>query len=343
MQPPACVPGFLNLCELTAVDSDFSVTNAQIDTDADNRCQTLKQTDGPDVCLFYFKNINVQAGGTLLALGARPFALVAKDQLTIAGVLDVSSQRGRLGQPGAGSAPTATGLCSSVSPPVVATGGGGGGAGGTLMTAGGKGGIGNTDNSAGGPANAAGGVPGLAQTEPTFLRGGCNGQAGANGQTPPAGLLGQGGGAVYLSAATLVITGNVLAGGSGGGGGGGIDDGGGGGGSGGVIVAQSPSLRVSGMLLATGGGGGKGKGGGGGPGGESGADAITPSAAKGGQQGNGGGHGGDGSTSAGGGAGQDNVGGAGGGGGGSGLILLLGPQINTASSTIVPAETKRAE
>lgn len=337
-QPPVCVPGFVDLCAQLNPGGAFALTNTEIDTDKDMRCRVVKQLNGPDICLFYFTDVEIQEGVVVLAFGSRPFALVAKNTLKIAGTLDVSSKRLRLPKQGAGSAPTQPLLCGFTTPPGTAQGGGGGGAGGTLVTAGGSGGIGNQDNVGGGQINRPGGVPGAAQAAPLILRGGCNGQTGANGQGGADGTGGQGGGAVYLAAASMQITGAVLAGGAGGTGGG-NDDGGGGGGSGGVIVAQSDSLMVSGTMLATGGGGGRG---GSGPqAGEAGDDATTPTAAPGGQQGGGGGQGGDGSTNATGQVGQPNNAGGGGGGGGSGLILLLGPQTVTDGSTIVPNVTKR--
>jgi hypothetical protein len=336
-QPPACVPGFVDLCAQLDPGGTFSISNTEIDTDQDVRCRVVKQPNGPDLCLFYFTDVELQAGGVVLAFGSRPFALVAKNTLKIAGTLDVSSKRLRPKR-GAGSAPTQPGLCGFTSSPGNATGGGAGGAGGTLVTAGGAGGVGNEDSMGGGPGNRPGGVPGMAQAAPLILRGGCNGQTGANGQGGADGTGGQGGGAVYLAAASLQITGAVLAGGAGGTGGG-NEDGGGGGGSGGVIVAQSDSLMVSGTLIATGGGGGRG--GSAAQAGEAGEDATSPSAAQGGQQGGGGGLGGDGATNATGVAGQPNVGGGGGGGGGSGLVLLLGPQLDTSGATIVPLVTKR--
>jgi hypothetical protein len=337
--PPACVPGFVDLCAQLDPGGTFSISNAEIDTDQDTRCRVVKQPNGPDLCLFYFTDVELQAGGVVLAFGSRPFALVAKNTLKIAGTLDVSSKRQRPKR-GAGSAPTQTGLCGFTTQPGTAMGGGGGGAGGTLVTAGGAGATGNQDGIGGGNANVPGGTPGAAQDAPLILRGGCDGQTGANGQGGADGTGGQGGGAVYLAAASMQITGAVLAGGAGGTGGG-NDDGGGGGGSGGVIVAQSDSLMVSGTLLATGGGGGQG--GSGFQGGDAGDDASTTTSAQGGQQGGGGGRGGDGATNATGMGGQPNGAGAGGGGGGAGLVLLLGPQLDTGGAKIAPTVTKRAK
>lgn len=341
VMPPPCTPGFLDLCAQAAPVGSFVITSTEINTDTDDRCRVLKQASGPDVCLFYFQDVEVQGGGTLLAYGARPFALVAGGALKIAGTLDVSSRRSRPTKRGAGGAlAPAAGVCAFVSNPAKARGGGGGGAGGTFAMQGGGGGTGNGDGLGGGAANSAGGTPGPMIALPASLRGGCNGQEGADGQNAPGGLMGLGGGAVYLAASSLTITGSVLAGGSGGGGGD-RDDGGGGGGSGGMIVAQSGDLRISGTLLATGGGGGKG--GNGTQNGQAGDDATTPTAAKGGGGNQGGGEGGDGATLATGARGMNDGAGAGGGGGGTGFILLLGASPDTTSATIVPTATTRPQ
>lgn len=339
VREPVCEPGFLNLCGQPSTAGSFVVASTEINTDTDERCRVIKQASGPDVCLFSFEEIEVQQGGVLLAYGVRPFALVAKGSLKISGTLDVSSRRSRLDKLGAGGAlAPAAGVCAFVSNPVKARGGGGGGAGGTFSMQGGGGGTGNSDGIGGGPANVAGGTPGPMIAEPAILRGGCNGQEGADGQNAPGGAMGLGGGAVYLAAASLTITGSVLAGGSGGGGGD-RDDGGGGGGSGGMIVAQSGALRISGTLLATGGGGGKG--GNGTQSGQPGDDATAPTAAAGGGGNQGGGRGGDGATQATGMRGMNDSAGAGGGGGGTGFILLLSAGADLSGSTIVPTTTPR--
>jgi hypothetical protein len=334
---PACTStGFLNLCDQTANDENFIVGSTELNSDTDNRCKVVVQTSGPNICLLYFNRVEIMAGGTLSVSGSRPLALVAKDTFLVRGTLDVSSRRDpeRIG---AGSARTAAGLCSFTSGPQAADGGGAGGAGGTFITRGGSGGVGNSDNSGGGEPNRAGGVPGLAITAPAFLRGGCDGQKGAPDENDAAGAGGHGGGAVYLSGASLDISGSVLAGGAGGTGGG-VDDGGGGGGSGGMIVVQSGSLKVSGRLLANGGAGGQG-GGGVNPG-KSGDDGVGPPAARGGDMPQRGGNGGNGANGTGantnGATGGPDSAGGGGGGAGRGFILLLSPSIDSAGAMISP-------
>lgn len=340
---PECLPGIVNLCGQTVVNADFVVSSDSFNTDSDNRCKVIEQTGGPDVCLLYYNRIEVQFGGVFKAYGSRTLAMVGKNSLLIRGTLDVGSHSASTNQPGAGSARTTPGLCAFTSPPEAADGGGAGGAGGTFLTRGGNGGMGNTDNNPP-PGNRLGGVPGPAIAAPSILRGGCDGQAGAPDETAEAGVGGQGGGAVYLSASSLDISGSVLAGGAGAGGGG-IDDGGGGGGSGGMIVVQSASLKVSGLLLAAGGAGGQG--GGRNDPGETGDDATLPMPARGGDTNGRGGNGGNGGTGSGpttnGVAGLSATPGGGGGGGGAGFILLLSPQIDTTDSSIVPMATRRAQ
>jgi hypothetical protein len=332
--PPTCEAGFVDLCGQPPPTEALTTSAITIDTDNDARCRTVKQTGGPDLCLLYFTAVEVEAGGTFFAHGVRPLALASATTMSILGTLDVSSKRSRLARPGAGSSPAATGLCTTTTPPigVVGLNGGGGGAGGTLATQGGSGGLGDTDG-----LSQLGGTPGAALPSLTMLRGGCDGQTGGAGRDAPGGLLGLGGGAVYLTAASLNISGAVLAGGSGGGPAG-LDDGGGGGGSGGVIVVQSASLAVSGTLIATGGGGGQG--GDGGDLGEAGDDATSIAAARGGNDPGSAGIGGNGATSGIGASGVQSIGGAGGGGGGAGFILLLGASIAADDTKIMPPATK---
>lgn len=344
--PPVCEPRFLDLCEQPEPLDNFIVASTTINTDQDSRCKPLAQMGGPEICLLHFKEVEIQQGGTLVAYGSRPLALAATDAMRIFGTVDVSSKRSQQqptqpAQVGAGSAPTAPGLCAFTGSPEAAAGGGGGGAGGTFATKGGDGGIGNTDNAGGGTRNRAGGLPGTALALPSILRGGCNGQPGAPGKDSTIAPSGLGGGAVYLFAPSLQLTGSVLANGSGADIPGG-DDGGNGGGSGGMIVVESDSLAVSGLLLATAGGGAKG--GNGNDPGLAGADAGTSTPvipALGGTGGDLDGDGGNGSISGDGSPGRQSRGGGGGGGGGVGHILLLGPAISVDGSTIIPPATQR--
>lgn len=332
-----CVPGFLNLCAQADPIGSFELGSGSnsINTDRDRRCRTLKQVNGPDVCLLYFTDITVLNGDTLFAYGSRPLALVAKNTLEIAGIVDVASRRDR--PPGAGSSPMEPSLCEVGTGPRRANGRGGGGAGGTFITRGGAGGSGDRNE-----AVASGGMPAPElDSSPTALRGGCRGQAGVGGaSSSEAGL---GGGAVYLAAATLRIQGSIYAGGNGAPWAGNLS-GGGGGGSGGMIVLQGSRLDFASSVMIANGAGGS-EGGDSDQPGDYGEDATTvgPAAGGAGSAGNGGRGGAGASSSGGANPGSDGVAGGGGGGGGAGYILLLGPEPSTAGAQISPAPVIRAQ
>ena len=215
--------------------------NQPINTDTDARCATT--TNAVAACVLAAESITV-ANGFFAATGSRPLVLVATQTISITGTLTASSFRqfdivgAGADMPGctAGAAPT----------------GSSGGAGGSFGGMGGNGAVAGTAASAG----MAG-----ASFVPTTLRGGCSGQDGADAVAPLGpGAKGRGGGALYLIANTsITIAGTLSANGSGGTGGGtGDSAGGGGGGSGGFIGLDTPSLMVTGSVLANGGGGGEG-------------------------------------------------------------------------------------
>jgi hypothetical protein len=336
---PSCVPGFVNLCG-QAPAGNFIIASTQINTDADVRCKTVTQKGGLDVCLLYFTDVEIQAGGVLFAHGYRPLVLAATGTMKIAGTIDVSSLRSRAMMPGAGSNPLAAGLCTFNAEPVQSNGGGGGGAGGTFAALGGAGGMGNLDGTDGSPADRAGGVPGDSFASLPVLRGGCNGQKGGAGNpVTGGGPSGIGGGGVYLTAAVLQIpvTGSVLAGGSGAFIATGFNEGAGGGGSGGAIVIESPMIAISGKLISTGGGGGKAANGN--TDGAAGQDGVGSTAAPGGTGGGSGGNGGNGGTDGMGAPGMSANGGGGGGGGSAGFILLRGQSISLEGALIMPPAT----
>lgn len=329
--PQPCVPGVFNVCEMAAPTESLSVNSSTtINTDTDGRCIATAQAGGPDVCLMYFNEVEIGSSGRLIVSGSRALAIVSRGPMTVVGAIDASSRR-EAGQRGAGSAPS--GLCSFAGSPLNASTGAGGGAGGSFASKAGNGG--------GGSVGATGGSSSNAQAAWSVLRGGCDGQGGGNGNNAPGGAGGMGGGALYLSAATLQISGLVLAGGSGGGGGS-FDDGGGGGGSGGNIVLQSNALTLSGRLTATGGGGG----GGGvnaeeGVGGQDGTRTEAAAGGRGGDQGDGG----AGATNVTGSNGSDGTvdSGGGGGGGGTGFIVIIGQSPSTQGASIMPPALLRAQ
>jgi hypothetical protein len=235
------------ICLASAPTGTLSL-GGQILTDTDARCLPSQPADWsaagqPDACIITAGMIQIGAPG-LVAMGPRPLVLVANDSLDVSGVLDVSSHvtNGAIG------AAAGTATCPSGSLPGDNNNGAGGGAGGSFMSSGGDGGNGVGIRGTAGPK---------VLTPPSLLRGGCNGQAGGQGQsqvTPGA----YGGGAVYLVAGgSMMISGVIDA--SGAGGGAPLKLGGGpGGGSGGMIVLYAPTISFSGAIAANGGGGASG-------------------------------------------------------------------------------------
>jgi hypothetical protein len=337
---PPCIPGFVNLCQVTKRSDELTVANGatvEIDTGNDPRCVVKTQAGGPDICAIYFAKVDIQNGGTLVVYGSRVLALGSTTTLTVAGTLDAASRRSRLNKPGAGIS-----TCAFVLAPEADSGGAGGGAGGTLSTLGANGGIGDNNNNGGDPGTGLGGTAGALVTLPTLLRGGCNGQTGATG-VEAGGAGGLAGGGIYVFAKGIItVSGRIFATGSGGNGGG-NRAGGGGGGSGGFIVVESETRSVlSGLLLATGGGGGEGGDNGGNPDGQAGADPSSTAAATGGSQQLEGGNGGTGATylsnaTVAATVGGDEAGGGGGGGGGNGFILVHGLDRQITGGTFAPA------
>ncbi len=303
----------------------FNTTN-------DGHCMTPTPTSWTstqgDACVVSGTQITVT--DTLRVTGARPLVLVAT-QTILVDVLDASSTRAGVTGPGAIGAP-----CATSTPGATSTLRGGGGGGGSFATKGGDGGDGDGGNATHGLAGN------VVMTPYARLRGGCAGGAGGTGAAGTTGPGAAGGGAVYLTAPTITITGGINLSGAGGGGGTASRAGGGGGGSGGMLVLDAMTLTVSGKIAANGGGGGGG------------ADNSTngslgndpslanPSTIAAGGNG-GGGAGGNGGSGAAGGtltgvtAAQANDG-AGGGGGGLGVLRVLsgqplsGPLISPSST-----------
>lgn len=210
---------------------------------------------------------NFTLGSKLRAEGSKPFLIVARESMTIDGVIDVSSlYDGTTASVGAGAsllastcaAPPEAGVLCDVHG---ASGGGGGGYGG----AGSGGDHGAAARNCG--AGVMGRPPtigGAATTQPTTIRAGCAGAAGSwtnEGVPGDEGLGGPGGGAVHLFAGkSLTVSGTVRAGGAGGGQGKRDRASGGGGGSGGYIGLESETIKLlaTAVLAANGGGGGGG-------------------------------------------------------------------------------------
>lgn len=341
-----CKFTFVDVCALTPGPALAFTTApvAPINTSLPGSCPHLVQQGNgkPELCVRYATSIAIAEGVVIRAIGARPLVLVASTSITVAGRLDVSSTRQRLGSVpvaesvGAGGAGSSCGFTRA---PQSDAGGGGGAAGASFSGKGGDGGIGDLNDSVGNDGNAESGLANSLVEINTIssLRGGCRGQVGGSfgnsvvGEPPGAG--GPPGGAIYLAAAeqiTIESNGGVSANG-GGGMGGGSQSGGSGGGSGGLIVLEATAIHRLGALTANGGGGGEG---GiylednsvrytGFPGGDGRLDDTAAAGADSPSSPGNGGNGGAGVVRDGTGGTQSN-GGGGGGGGASGFILLLG-------------------
>lgn len=300
---------------------------ADLDTDTSPLCLVAQPTrwlpEQPAACFVVGSNVTVPA--TTTATGSRPLVLVGIDTIAVGGSLDVSSPRGRARGAGSG-----TGTCPAFAqaPQEGDEGGGsGGGAGGTFTSAGGVGG----DAIEPDEGTADGGTPAPVIGTPTTLRGGCDGQAGADNDEE----VGHGGGAVYLVAGTaIVIGGSINASGGGADG----DDGragGNGGGSGGMIILHAPTVTVGGSVRANGGGGSAG-GSNSNDGAAGGESALVATAAPGGA--GPGGDGGDGyavGTGPEAGRTTSNGGGGGGGGGGAGYVRSNVEIVGASSPPVV--------
>jgi len=200
----------------------------------------------PAACFIIGDTITVPGTGTT-ATGRKPLVLVAKSLITVTGELDFVTK---------GAPPTECQMFGKdPNPAAVGNVGGGGGAGGSFVTQAGNGGNGDkgSQNGQAGPFDVA---------APSYLRGGCPGQAGGAAQANDAGPVGLGGSSVYLlSGGEIALQGSINASGTGGGGG---DKraGGSGGGSGGMIVLFGATITIAAapapVLIANGGGGGGG-------------------------------------------------------------------------------------
>jgi hypothetical protein len=315
-----------------------SGSTLQIDTDACGAGVVVAQlaTSASPVCMMALATIEFE--GTTTAVGSRPLVLLAADTMTVgaAGELDASGH-GAVHGAGAGAA------CALGAPPgATGTAASGGGAGGSFQSAGGPGGGDINLSEGGGSAGPT--------SEPTFVRGGCDGTPGYTRvfNTLDQNPNGAGGGAVYVIAGTAInVTGHIDASGGGAPIAANHTDckdaiGGRGGGTGGLIGLDAPTIQLdaAAQISAIGGGGSSGCNGGGqlsvagvdGTAGGSGGPLNGPN-----------GVGGNGSTNTiaggAGGGGEDDGGGAGGGGGGTGFIWWAS-NSPPPSSGVMPQVTK---
>lgn len=108
MPAPHCgylEPKYLpDVCDAAVTAPNFTViTSGNFDTSLDASCTggVVAQTGGPDLCVVRAKQISIDQVATLAVTGPRALALVADDDVTIAGVLDVSANGDSSG-PGGG-------------------------------------------------------------------------------------------------------------------------------------------------------------------------------------------------------------------------------------------------
>lgn len=302
--------GIVQLCFDAPPMGATMLPGGTLDTDTSPLCSTNVVSGATTACVIAGDTVSLAAGLTLAATGSKPLIIVARNQITITGTLDVATHR--FGPRGAGAA---IGPCNAAGSPS----GGGGGAGGSFGGLGGDGGAPNQ--------TMAGSVP----AAPTTLRGGCSGRSSG-------GVGGDGGGATYLIAGVQIeVVGAINASGAGAEKADSGIRGGGGGGSGGMIGLDAPAVQIGGIVFANGGGGS-----GGSDAGSEGDDGWDPAGGAGGIGGAGSGTSGDGGTGASGttltgvagGAGTAGVSGGGGGGGGAGVVKLYGTR--SGSGTISP-------
>lgn len=219
----------------------------------------VPQANGTATRIMSVASFTLDPGLRLRVVGSLPLIIAAWGDITVNGLLDVSSAS--FDVPGAGAG--GPGCTATGGGAAVATKGAGGGGGGAFAGAGGDGGDADRDHAPG----VVGGVGGTAITTPTAnVRGGCSGASGGvvgPGAVAPlsagsAAAGGEGGGAVQLTARGKLVVGSIHAGGAAGFGGPGQESGGGGGGSGGFIGLEGATITVTGILAANGGGGGAG-------------------------------------------------------------------------------------
>lgn len=247
-----------DVCDTPATTDSFDVTSSgSLDPNLDSNCNggVVMQAAAPSICILHYRQITIGPDAALKIIGppdasvGRSIALVADEEITVTGTLDISAD-GPFHGPGGGVIISGGWAFVTNSTTHVAAGGAGG----------------RTPGGAGGSSSADGGAMngGQALADPSLLAALVGGATSYRMET---GALNSGGGG---GAATLVsCRGRVSIGGL-------IDAGGGGGvagvylpfpgtgfpglagGAGGYVVLQAPQIEVTGQMFANGGGGGGG-------------------------------------------------------------------------------------
>lgn len=254
---------------------------ATLDTTNSMQCEMTSlwvNSAQPNACFVVATNISMV---NLRVTGDRPLVLIATNNLSITGQLDAASHVAGTPGPGSPVVGVAVAPCQGGTAAVANSAGGGGGAGGSFVTKGADGGSGGGVSNKGLAANADLALP-------NYLRAGCNGQVGADGNGGGAGPQGRGGGSVFLLAGnTITLATSAIINVSGGGApntGLTTRGGAGGGGSGGMLVlyAGTSIAAPAGSKLVANGGGGAGGANGGGGGAGSDPDPASPTTPAGG-------------------------------------------------------------
>jgi hypothetical protein len=295
----------------------------------------------PPVVAISVEGLLVGNVARLRVIGSKPLLVASWSEITVDGLIDVSSDLSRSG------AGASTGDCDPSGAGGQGNNGGGGGGGGGFGGDGGGGGAGE--------GGGNGGNPGGVVAKPSALRGGCAGARGGRGDGGDSGGAGgAGGGVLQLTAQVRIgITGRLHAGGSGGGGANGPAgrrSGGGGGGSGGLIDLEAPAISFGpgAIVAANGGGGGEGTEDQSADFGLTGRIDNTPAEGGSGNSGTGGDGGNgsagterDGETGSPGTRGGPARGGGGGGGGGAGFIIIDGTESVAGGAVLSPQPVDR--
>jgi hypothetical protein len=214
----------------------------------------LTQPVGPALAVFVVDSLTIEPDGILVAAGPAALVVLARTEVSIAGMVFAGADRipGAPGPAGANALSSDRGVGGGTSGSGWAGAAGGGGGGGCFGGEGGRGG--SSGIWLGGGCGAVGVSHGLA---PSYLRGGSAGGPGFSSGAPTEDDTrgGHGGGAIQITAldAIELLPGSVLD--ASGGGGRGRGPGGGGGGSGGMIVLEAQAVRIDGLVAANGGAG----------------------------------------------------------------------------------------